>query len=364
MPFPIDPNSGPGYSLSIANQDSVDLVWDSVNQVIYLSVPSSAATNSNSIAILNPNTAQIVSTQSAGSEPDVLAISRDCSYLYAGLNGANAVQRFLLPSLTPDINYSLGTDSNYLSTPYFALDLQVAPGAPHTTAVSLGIPDSIPAALGGIVIFDDAVARPITAPGFFPTSNLYDSLQWGSDATSLYAANNEDTGLDFYTLAVNSSGVTLLQDYYGEFLNFGIRIHFDAGTKLVYSDDGLVVDPSDGLVVGNFNASGLMVPDSTINAGFFLGQTQAQFGSPNFTIESFDLTTQLPTASITLPNVSGNPLNMIRWGQSGLAFNTDQGQIYLLTGTFIAQAHEVTRPFTDDVQKSWKSSRDIENPFR
>lgn len=351
--FPINPNSGPGYSLSIANQGSNDLVWNSVNHVIYLSVPSAAPTNGNSITTLDPSTATIVSSQFIGNEPDALAIAGDSSYLYAGLDTGNQVQRFTLPSMSTDSNYSLG--SNPDSGPYFALDLQVAPAAPHTTAVTLGLPNSIPAAIGGIVIYDDATPRPTTVPGFTTTTHLFDSLQWGADATALYAANNEDTGLDFYTLSVNSSGAVLDNDYYGEFTQFGIRIHFDTGTKLVYSDDGLVVNPANGVQVGNFNASGLMVPDSTLGAAFFLGQTSSQVNSPNFTIESYNLTNFTSTGSITLPNVNGNPLRLIRWGPNGLAFNTDAGQLYLIAGTFVAQAQKATNAPFAHVRRTWKS---------
>lgn len=352
--FPINPNSGPGYNLAITSQPSNDLVWDSVNHVIYLSVPSVALTNGNSIATLNPATAIITSAQFAGSEPDALAISGDSSFLYVGLDGSNTVQRFTLPTLATDINYSLGSDPFNLQ-PFFALDLQVAPAAPHTTAVTLGLPDTFPAAIGGIVIYDDATPRPNPAPGFGPTLHLFDSLQWGADATALYAANNENTGLDFYTLSVNSTGIVFDNDFFEEFTQFGIRIHFDPGTKLVYADDGLAVDPSTGFQAGNFNASGLMVPDSALNAAFFIGQTQSQIQSPNFTIESFDLTTFTPTGSIVLPNVSGNPLRLIRWGQNGLAFNTDAGQVYLIAGTFVAQAQHASKTLSVRVHKTWKA---------
>jgi hypothetical protein len=50
------------------------------------------------------------------------------------------------------------------------------------------------------------------------------------------------------------------------------------GTKFVYSDDGHIVDPATGLPAGQFQASGLMVPDSTLNLAFFLGQTSATGG--------------------------------------------------------------------------------------
>jgi hypothetical protein len=95
------------YGPTVVSQAANDLVWDSTNQVIYLSVPSLAASNGNSVSILNPVTGSITFSQFAGSEPDVLVVSDDNQFLYAGLDGSSSVQRFILPSLAPDINYSL-----------------------------------------------------------------------------------------------------------------------------------------------------------------------------------------------------------------------------------------------------------------
>lgn len=355
-------NSSGGTSQAI-NQASNDLVWDSKNQVIYLSVPSSAgAATGNTISVLNPLTGTITQSQFAGSEPDALAISDDSQFVYVGLNGSSSVQRFLLPALTTDINYSLGKDPFF--GPFFALDLQVAPATPHTTAVTRANFGVSPAAQGGVQIFDDATMRPTTVPGFSGTGHLFDSLQWRSDATALYAANNEDTGFDFYTLVVSSTGVVFGNDYGGDFSQFGIRIHYDLGTKLVYSDDGHVIVPSTGLPAGVFAASGIMVPDSTLNKAFFLGQTQSQFGSSNYTIESFDLTHFTPLSSLVVPNVQGFPLRLIRWGTNGLAFNTNGGQVFLVSGIFVGSTAALvpTHPLTDHVQKTWQARRTFPFP--
>src|SRR6202040_3997846 len=94
------------------------------------------------------------------------------------------------------------------------------------------------------------------AKGFGPGGGggvLYDSLQWGLDDTALFAANNEDSGDDFYTLSVDSSGVVLANDFGGTFSDSGGRIHFDSGSKLVYSDDGHAIDPSTGSPVGQYS---------------------------------------------------------------------------------------------------------------
>jgi hypothetical protein len=328
--------TGTGFATQIVNQASKDIVFDPVDQLFYLSVPNTDPSG-NTIAVLDPSIVQIVGGQYAGSNPNVIAISDDGQFLYAGIDGSSFVQRFTLPSLAPDIRYSLGADR--FDGPYFALDLQVAPRAPRTTAVTSGIFNLSPAATGGISIFDDAAIRPSIAKGFGPGgggSVLYDSLQWSSDATSLYAANNEDSGYDFYSLSVDSTGVTLTSDYPNVIPGVRDRIHFDGGTKLIYSNSGYVVNPLTGAAVGTFVFTRwltppVMVPDSNLNTGFFAAQT----GSSSVVIYSFNLTTFAPISSILIPNVSGIPLRLIRWGQSGLAFNTDAGEIVLVGGNFV-----------------------------
>ena len=318
--FFVGETGGNGFAEVEIDQPAEDIVYDPVNHAIYLSMP-----NFGSIAVIRFPSASITSSIPAGSGPDALAISDDSSYLYAGIDGAGLIQRFTLPSLARDINYSLG--SNGAHGPYVALDLQVAPGAPRTTAVSLGVKDISPSALGGVKIFDDSTPRPMIAPGFGGGVSIYDSLQWGTNNTILYAANSEDTAFDFYTLPVNAMGVSLSHDYPNVFDSFGNRIHFDNGTGLLYADDGQVIDPSDGSVVGTFprSAAGTMVPDSTLNKAFF--------AEGNGTIESFNLNEFRHISSITVPNFSSAPLRVIRWGNNGLAIIN--GPLFLIAGNFV-----------------------------
>jgi hypothetical protein len=326
--FFVGSTGGAGYAELEIDQASNDIVYDPLNQVIYLSVPGGAPTNGNTISVVSLASGTITSSAFAGSEPDAIAISDDSQFLYAGIDGASKVQRFKLPSLDMGISYPLGR-SKFLG-PNVALDLQVAPGAPHTTAVSLGNFGFSPEAEGGIVIFDDSTPRPTTSPGWSGSTNLYDSLQWGSDATELYAANYEDTQWDFYALAVSSTGVVQTHDYPNTFSKFDFEIHFDPGTELIYSDEGHVVDPLTGNPVGIFSVGdGVLVPDSTLNRAFFASQ------SGTFTIQAFNLTKFNLVDSITIPGVSGSPTRIIRWGNNGLAFSTGAGPLYLIGGNFV-----------------------------
>ncbi len=73
-----------------------------------------------------------------------------------------------------------------------------------------------------------------------------------------------------------------------------------------------------------------MVPDSSLDRAFFVSQS-----SSSATIQAFDLEKFNVIGSITIPNVSGFPLRLIRWGNNGLAFNTYQGPVYLIGGSFV-----------------------------
>lgn len=320
--------TGAGFAAAVLNQEARDLVFDASHNEIFVSVSNDVA-NGNVIAALDLGTANVVGTQFAGSSPDLLRVSDDDQFLYAGIRGSGSIQRFTLPTLNPDIGYSLGTASG---GPFYAFDFQVAPGAPHTTAVTLAVTSSSPNAQGGVAIFDDTTSRPTTTPGFGGTGHLFDTLQWGSDATALFAANYEDDGFDFYTLAVNANGVTLANDYLHTFVSFNNRIHFDSVTKLIYANDGSIVNPATGAVVGTFGTGGAMIPDGTLNMAFFV--TPGVVGGTAM-IQAFNLTTRAAIGSITISNVIGNPLKLIRWGQNGLAFNTDAGQLVLIGGNFI-----------------------------
>ncbi len=332
----------------IVNQTANSIVYDPQHQLIYASVPSSATQNGNSIVAINPSTGAITKTVYAGSEPDLMAISDDGQFLYVALDGASAVQRFLLPAMTPDILVSLG-GSNFYGT-NTALAIGVAPATPHTWMVSVGNPGTSPEAIEGITVFDDATARPTTAGRYTSHPNVGDlllgSAVWGADATVIYGSNNESTGFDFYVLPVTSAGIpgAGIKDYEGALSSFSGYIHFDKTTHYVYADSGPVLNPATGSSVGVFATNGVMVPDGSIGKAFFAA---SGFGASAMgTITSFDINHFTPINSMVFPNVNAAASSILRWGTNGLAFNTiienyaattttKSGKIYLYSGSFV-----------------------------
>jgi hypothetical protein len=133
----------------------------------------------------------------------------------------------------------------------------------------------------------------------------------------------------------------------------------------MYDDGGQVVNPANGVVVGTFDASGIMVPDGALGEAFFLGQSEQQEGGANYTIESFDINTFTPISSLTISNVIGYPTSFIRWGSSGLAFTTNNesspaaGSVYLVSGSFVNGAADRQSPPTENVHRTWKKRNPI-----
>ena len=272
----VAPGSGTVTKVSVVANS---LAWDPVNQVIYLSLPSSDGANGNTVQILTASTGVLGNSASVGSEPNLLSVSENSKYLYVSLDGAASIQRMTLPGLGTDISIPLGSSS---SSPYYAMDLQAAPNADKTFAVVRGESDSGPQETGGVLIYDDSTARPDALCGWSsgpgctnpndPNEDWgpYDTIQWNGDGSAMFAADYEDSAYDFYTVPVTSAGFGAVTNYGDLVTSRDGHIHFDKTTGYVYDDWGEVIDPSDDQLVGLLAATGLVVPDGTLGTAFFL----------------------------------------------------------------------------------------------
>jgi len=358
----------PAAPFTVVSVPAIDLAWDSVHQEIYLALPSDG-TNANSIQALNPATGTLGAASYVGVGADMLSVSANAKYLYIGLSGSPSVQRMTLPELALDINIPLGAEE-YSNIPFYAEDLQASPVQDGTVAVIRAIPASSPEEDGGVVLYDDGVARQTSICGFGLTGpncsyayDVWDSIQWKQDGTEMFGADLSDTGFVFYTVPVTANGFGTVTQYPYTFNTFGTKIHYDAATGYVYDDDGIVVNPQNGTIVGTFAANGLMVPDGTIGRVFFLVQVNEASYS-NYTLESFDINTLEPISSLVITNVIGTPTRLIRWGSNGLAFTastynystkTTTGAVYLVSGSFVtgSTSSESPKP-TENVKRTWE----------
>jgi len=297
--------------------------WDPTSQLLYVGTADYDPAYPNSVVAINPQTGTVTASQLVSPDPIFLSEGAQDKYLYVAYDGATNLTQLALPSLTIA---STAVLNNPQDGPWLPGDMKAAPVSPDTAAVTFTKPGWTPEALGGVVIFDNGVERPGFAPGWTGGQTvpaLYDTLAWSSSDDLLASAPNENAG-PLLQLQVNSAGVSYLGQGTADFNSSGDEIHSDFGTGLIYSDNGNVANPTTGAIVGSYGASGLVAPDSTTGLVFILGQTAAQSGSYNYTIQSFNQTTFALVSSISV-NLSGAPIELVRWGSSGLAIPTVGG---------------------------------------
>ncbi len=305
-----------------------DIVYNPQDQMLYASRPSSIGSGGNSIARINPLNGAVVSSTFIGSEPGKLAISSNSQTIYAVLNGAFGIRRYDVATQMPGIQFSIGNDNG---NPYTANDIAIAPGSQDILAVVRYKPGTSPPG-GGVAIFNNGVQLPSTGPGHIAGA---DYLAFSNIPSTLYG------GGDYYglrTMIVDNNGVTVLPNS----STFGVgRIKFDNG--LLYSSTGQVVDPQSLSLLGTFSVgfSNAFVPDSSVGRAFYAVRDS---GTNSITIKAFDLATYIAVGNLIIPNATGEPVALVRYGTNGLALKTSDNLLFLIQTSLIPTGNPLPTP--------------------
>jgi hypothetical protein len=321
------------------NLQAIDLGWDSAHNLLVAASGSTITNTPNNLVTIDPLQGTIVTTQPLPSSPAGISVTDDGSYVYVTLPSTGQVERFTLPSLTPDITFSLGNDPN--GHAYISPTIAAAPGHPHTVAVPLYVGDTIPMdATGGVAVYDDGVVRSnIAAPsGIY---NYYETVVWGSDATVLYGTNSGVGSGDEDTFAVNANGVALVSDQQSVIGEFVRHLTFDTKTGHLIDGYGNVVNAATDQYLGQMLVQNTLIYEENLFAldtiqrkAFYLNANGFYPDSPpGEYIESFNADQYSYINSMLVEGLTGGS-SIIRWGASGLAINGSQ--IYLIDGSFVS----------------------------
>jgi hypothetical protein len=303
------------FDARIINLETSGLIADPVSGVLYASVPGTASTAANSVVPIDPVTGNLGTPVFVGSQPGPLAISDDSSALYVSLDGAFSVRRIDLTTLTAGIQFTLGEDTSF--GPYLAEDIEVEPGNPDVISVSrknIGISPRH----AGVAIYENGVQRPNTTQRHTGSNRI----EYSGNPSTVYGYNNETTEFGFRELAVDSTGITQVNVWRDYISGFGVDIEFHAG--LVYATTGRVIDPVAVSVVGTYpgiSFSKSVVADADANLVYFLTLNG---------IQVYDLTAFILLETISIPEISGTPADLVQWAPDSLAFRTSSGQVFLV----------------------------------
>ena len=344
-----------GLNPIVMNLAAASLAWDQKSGLLYAAVGSGDPQYPNSIVAINPATGSVMKNQKVGPNPSLVRVTSDGAYLYVGYQNSSSITRLQLPGLITPLTWPLGADA--ASGSIIASDIEPAPGGPQTIAIA--------GSNGAAMVFDNGVMRSDLVASS-TSGSAQSSLQWGSDASVLYGSGTTVSmgPGDLSIMNVDTSGVSLKENDRGALNNssvpgsFGANIHYDSGTRLLYADNGAVVDATNATFKGGYNSWGLVAPDSSLNTVFILGMTYDPpapnvgwangFGLSSYNQKTLGLIGSLKLPPITYSGGAGQPVAFVRCGGSCLAFATistpypnygKAGMLYILNDpTFVTAA--------------------------
>ena len=177
------------------------LVFDQLRQVYYAAVSSTDEVRGNRIATIDRSGAITSTTSPIGSSPTAIAISRDGSKLYVGLNGTGEIAQYSLPSFTRLSVLALPADA--FSGQTRAEQISVSPIEPNTFVASLAYERGSPRHAGVVLVKDMSILPTRTPFHFLSNRVVFDPL-----GDSIYAFNNESTEFGLRRLQPTSDGIT------------------------------------------------------------------------------------------------------------------------------------------------------------
>src|SRR5882672_7368236 len=182
-----------------------ELVYDSLRNKYYASVPGSVMGVGNSIASIDPATGQVTHSAPIGSEPGILAISADGSVLYVGVNGSGEVLKLALPSMTEQGRLRLPFVP--FSGPQVAKTIAVSPVDPAVVAVAMRTNCPGYGPQGPVALVRNMVVQPQT----LPPSSEDNLLAFDAAGTTVYGLNTDSSAFDLRRIQVLADGLFVQQ---------------------------------------------------------------------------------------------------------------------------------------------------------
>jgi len=318
------------------------ILYEPFSRMIYASVSSDATSvTGNTIAPITPDKGSVGTPVFIGSQPTKIAISDDGNVLYSLLGGANSVALFNLQTQTTEFTFSPPLN-NYGSSMTGFRDIAVQPGSENTIVVD-------PGAYSGMAIIDvNPTAKTAAIRGTNSGGISGTSLQF-FDPNTLFLIG--DTWGTLEELPITASGFSGYSTTYtsSDLLDFSA---FKLSGKFAFAETGGVADvtTTPATQIGYYaplvqsNAAHQVAPDTSLGQVFFLANTsianESYYNGPDG-IVVYNQRTFVPNATLpmSLGTIEGNTtysgVDLIRWGQDGLAALTSSGNIYLLRGPFV-----------------------------
>ena len=251
--------SAPQYLTAYVPILNNSMIYNPVNGLFYLSIPSSAgAPYGNSVVSVDPLTGTLGTPIPVGSEPDRLAITSDGRYLWVALDGASAVRKVNLVAGTAGIQFSIGNSDTVAA-------LAALPGATDSVVVSTYYGGYTEPTGVSLAIYDSGVARSsVISPATYATFPW--ALIVNGTTNEIYGPGNSPFG-SYNTYSYSAAGVTIQSSTPSSLTYAGSNtdeVQIAGGN--MYTDYGQVINPETGALVGTFYIPNPVSSGSTLAA--------------------------------------------------------------------------------------------------
>ena len=310
----------------IMNQYANDMVYDSLNSKVLITIPSKDNVHGNSIGYLNPDSAILSNYYFIGSEPRPLAITDNFKYLYVGLDGSKNVKKFNISTHTSELTFNVGFDS--YDGQFFANNLSCKPGTDSVVALVRRTQDYS----RGVFIYNNGVKLTDTISQYPTTIDLVHFYS----PTVLFGYNNSNTGFDFSKMLVNSKGVNMINHFGSQLSGFGNDFCINKGLAL--SDNGYILDLSGE---NPYSLAKISVPTTQgfgiVRSCFDTSSNLICFATKGFWNDSiyifrYNATTFLKHDQILVNGFKDEVNKIICWGKSKYIVSTLDGKLLVING--------------------------------
>jgi hypothetical protein len=263
------------------------LMADPARGRLYAVVTAEAAQFQNELVVIDVGLGDVAASVAVGSNPDSLALSDDGTRLWIGLHGALSIREVDLTKWPPVPGAQYILVGNDAHDAVHAGPMAVLPGEPTSVAVSLQY-DGLSPSFAGALVLDAGNPRPNQTRGHTGASRLT-----GGPPGYLFGFNDQHTGFEFYSIAVDATGLTQTE-------HKGLIDGFDSdivyGPGYVLSTSGEVVDvstPTMPVRVGKFAHAGLIAQQTAQGRVVMLSAVQSPSSSSSelLVLRQLDLAT-------------------------------------------------------------------------
>lgn len=301
-----------------------DMLYDqSRDRIIVSTGTDGLAGHLNSLTEFNPYTGATGRKLAVGSGLNKIELTSDGSYLYASLDGSNAIQRVAMGDLSLAEKIELGHPDGWYDANFNAGDMLTIPGKPLD-----------------LVVAHYDVWSSYTFTGYYQEGSILPKTIYDASSLAPSSVDGEYLMSSYYSVGrfkVDDEGLAATEQKSGMFTDYGESVKSDNGW--VVSSRGEIGDDASLRKTGRFQLPQKWYEYYWGDEGPFVHEIDHELSRAIFArndeLAVYDRFTKRLVFHTQFEGMKGNITGLTRYGTSGLAIRTDQSELLFIDSELI-----------------------------